>query len=576
MFHPALFVSRLQTRNTGDLLCSPLLYFRRSYPGAVQTEVHFPRGGRLGPLRRGKLRLLRDSAQIVILGGGGLIGNNFHKKDMAFWSQGRAPTVIWGAGHNCQDLDTLEPGGPKGVATSTPDDSHYAQTIPFRAIGIRDWGPGFTWVPCASCLHPALGKTPKDNGRVLFGMHLDIRKNERMLHDILQRATGDYDVVFNDEPADVIFGKLRDARYVVANSYHLAYWATLLGKPVVVVGGGTKVRLLKHPVTVANPATWPEALDRAARYPNALEECRDRNNDFHKFIQENYVESKIWPRLRSSFSAPVQERRREFAAFKHPLPAIVATRVPKVVHFIVNPSPNTTTRHFNILHCLAIQSVAERFKPEQILFHCNNAPDNDYFQRIRHLVSMTPLSESDLECCDRSHGTNIVRLRKLYETGGIYLSLDTVTVRSFEPFLDRSFTIGLLGKHPVLGFSNAVMVAAPRDNFVGEWLERSEQRFEQADLGLADPVWQLPYLMWRSGKHSINVEAFDQLNWPLWDDAGMRLMFERRHSCAGAYCHHLWQSTSVPKYFPDEPYLDAIARLQHMNSTYTRLIAEFI
>ena len=252
-------------------------------------EVHFPRGGRLGPVRRAKLRLLRDSAQAIIVGGGGLIGNSYFAEDLAFWAGGRTPAIIWGAGHNSQNIDTREAGSPKELATSTPDASHYQQVLPFQLIGIRDWGPGFTWVPCASCMHPALQVSKTDRGAVVFGMHLDLRKDDKTLRAIIREAKSDYEVVFNDEPMEEIIGKLISARYVVANSYHMIYWATLLGKRVVAIGGGTKIRLMKHAATFATPTNWVQALESAVVHSDALEECRDRNRDFNASVVDRFT-----------------------------------------------------------------------------------------------------------------------------------------------------------------------------------------------------------------------------------------------------------------------------------------------
>lgn len=577
MLRPVLFVYRLRTNNTGDHLSCPLLYFGRSYPTAIRMEVHLPRGGRLDPVRRAKLRFLRDSAQAIILGGGGLIGNTFHAEDLGFWAGGRTPTIIWGAGHNSEGIDAHEIGHPQGLATSTPDESHYAQVIPCQSIGIRGWGPGFTWVPCASCMHPALQLSRSDNGQVVFAMHLSLRKDEEALRTILEGAANDYGLVFNDEPMNVIIGKLRDARYVVTNSYHLAYWATLLGKRVVVIGGGTKVKLLKHAATIATPTTWQAALESTIAYPDALEECRDRNRDFNASVLDRFIKRRTRSGTRPNFVDPVEARTHDFEIFKQHLPPITKSKVPKIVHFIFDPSPRRAAKLFNIMHCIAIQSVAARFNPEQIFLHFGQLPSGDFFERIKSLVTLCPLSSAENDSlqgeCGSWRRSSIIRLRKLYQMGGVYLDLDTVTVRSFEPFLDNSFTIGVLGHTPVLGFCNAVMAAAPGDAFVGEWLNRYEQGNVRRWL---DSTVQLPYLMWRSGKHSINVESFDKFNLPLWDEKGMKIMFERRHHFEGAYCHHLWQSISGPRYFPDEAYPNAVARLRRMNSTYSRLAAEFL
>jgi hypothetical protein len=295
MLRPIIFVNRrseLADHNVGDQLCSPLLYFGGFYPRGYRAEILLRNRGRRDRLKYAVLSRIRDAAEAVVIGGGGLLGNSYFRNGLKFWTEGPAPKILWGAGHNSHD-------GPTAVADWVPDECDYEQLKSFAAVGLRDWVHGFGWVPCSSCMHPLLREPQGSAYDVVFAMHLELRQNREIMNLILRRAPNSYDVVFNDEPPEIFLGKLRRARLVVTNSYHAAYWATLLKKAVVVIGGGTKVRLFKHAVLTGSPSDWPEVARQATIYPTALEECCDANSDFNASVIRKFIRGSRIPRARS-------------------------------------------------------------------------------------------------------------------------------------------------------------------------------------------------------------------------------------------------------------------------------------
>jgi hypothetical protein len=75
---------------------------------------------------------------------------------------------------------------------------------------------------------------------------------------------------------------LGGANTVVTNTYHGAYWATLLNKKVVVYKPwSSKFHTLKYTPTFANESNYREAIASATnRSPNFLAEARAINEDF--------------------------------------------------------------------------------------------------------------------------------------------------------------------------------------------------------------------------------------------------------------------------------------------------------
>jgi hypothetical protein len=200
---------------------------------------------------------------------------------MRFWSSFEGvPKVLWGVGHNSHNIYSID------ELDANPLD--YEPCRLFEKIGVRDWGTGFPWVPCASCMHAELSKPVSYAGNILAALHVDTRGSKEYISDLLSQSSDPIDVVFNDAPLDVYIEKLRSARAVVTNSYHASYWSTLLKKPVVVVGGGSKIRAFKHRPVMASHSSWVGKMEEAEIYPFALEECRERNLEFCKDIVSSY------------------------------------------------------------------------------------------------------------------------------------------------------------------------------------------------------------------------------------------------------------------------------------------------
>jgi len=67
---------------------------------------------------------------------------------------------------------------------------------------------------------------------------------------------------------------------VVTNSYHGAYWATLLGRRVVAIPNMSKMYRFKHAPVIGRAQDWRKLAALAVAYPEALAECRAANLAF--------------------------------------------------------------------------------------------------------------------------------------------------------------------------------------------------------------------------------------------------------------------------------------------------------
>lgn len=236
---------RRNRNNVGDLRCGPAEYV--DFLHAFKTiEIFRCR------------RPMKLADKPVIVGGGGLFGNEFFadQLDNIVRSQPKL-LVCWGAGQNTHHSASVQ----------------YPDVLKrFDLVGLRDHGNPYEWVPCVSCLHPAFDKTYAIKHDVVLYNHSEFAS--------LQGAG--FPELSNDETdLDKIIAFLGSGATVLTTSYHGAYWATLLGRKVVVLDAfSSKFHAFRHAPALVASDTWQEGIRKAVTYPDALAESRDANQAF--------------------------------------------------------------------------------------------------------------------------------------------------------------------------------------------------------------------------------------------------------------------------------------------------------
>ncbi len=244
-------VHRINPLNTGDIWSAPLRYV----PTGRGIEVRF-------------FDIYEDAAKIdpqhpVIIGGGGLFREPSGCRELVHQivTQARSQVIIWGAGLNTELLFNRD-RFPGWVGDAT-------------LCGVRDYQFSFPrWVPCVSCLNSVFDRVyPIEHDVVLYyGVPLPIHGLPTKCCQ--EGATLEEAIRF-----------LASGETVVTNSYHGAYWATLLGRKVVLIPNQdySKFAFLKHQHVCASAFNWKELVPHARRY-DALRECREANLRFAKDV----------------------------------------------------------------------------------------------------------------------------------------------------------------------------------------------------------------------------------------------------------------------------------------------------
>ncbi|WP_367957678.1 polysaccharide pyruvyl transferase family protein [Aquibium pacificus] len=142
----------------------------------------------------------------------------------------------------------------------------------FDLVGLRDWGTQYPWAPCPSCLLARFDEPPEISRHEIV-----VYEHKRIPVPIegLPRLSN------NGSDIEKVLSFLASAEVVITNSYHGAYWATLLGRRVVAIPNMSKMYRLRHAPVLSVAERWRRAVDLAEPYPKALAECRSATLDFY-------------------------------------------------------------------------------------------------------------------------------------------------------------------------------------------------------------------------------------------------------------------------------------------------------
>lgn len=232
-------VSHVNLPNLGDRLCRPDLYFDLPLASNVGW-YEIPPGN-------------------CLVGGGGAI--HWRLEDLGLSDR---RVITWGTGWVYREFRLLP--RPDGI----------------ELYGSRDWGQydADYWVPCASCMHEAFDREYEIEREVVGFWNPDF-----------DRPSIDIPYIENRADEHEVFAWLASAETVITSSYHGAYWASLLGRKVLLVdiysGKFTHFHSSMQPLVVT-AENWREAKPVASS--GALERCREANRKFYALVRERMTE----------------------------------------------------------------------------------------------------------------------------------------------------------------------------------------------------------------------------------------------------------------------------------------------
>ena len=244
-----VFVNKFKTKNTGDREICPYDYFPEYFNQYVVQRIDID-----------DIDKVFFKNAVFILGGGGMIDQNDNWNRWINILAEKHPVIAWGIGFNHHyDAPALK------------------TALNFKKlalVGLRDFDKGYPYLPCVSCLKKELDITAPIKREIGCITHYENTKHHF-----------DWPTIYNNAPFQDLIRFIAESRVIVTNTYHMVYWATLMGKKVILYKPFSNRfdALQFKPVTYSGDIT--SDIKKANVYPKALAECRQRNIAFFEKVK---------------------------------------------------------------------------------------------------------------------------------------------------------------------------------------------------------------------------------------------------------------------------------------------------
>ncbi len=274
--------------------------------------------------------------------------------------------------------------------------------------------------------------------------------------------------------------------------------------------------------------------------------------------------------------------------------------IPNILHFVFGMAPDFGGKPFSLVHYIAVKSAVELNKPAAAIFHYQFEPQGEWWGKAKPMLTLNKIIAPEQIMGNKlyhvAHKADVVRLQALKETGGIYLDLDTISVKPLTDLLNHSFAIGKELRAAYVpknwrqrlkyksgwvkkntegstGLCNAVLLSEKNSAFVNLWLEEYKSF---RSLG-RDKYWNEHSVIVPQQLAARHPDKLTQLSpyvfhYPLYDEAGLRSMFEEVNDFPGACLHHLWESFAWEKYMSKLTAENIMTR----ETTYNRIARKFL
>jgi SAM-dependent methyltransferase len=223
--------------------------------------------------------------------------------------------------------------------------------------------------------------------------------------------------------------------------------------------------------------------------------------------------------------------------------------IPKILHYTFGMAKDFGGKPWSLVHHACLKSAVERIKPEKVFFYYEFEPSGPWWALSRSLI--TPIEiKAPREIFGKplihvAHRSDVVRLQKLLEHGGIYLDADVLVQRNFDDLLNESTVLGSEGEGAEFGMANAVILAEPNAPFLARWLDGYRSfRSKGMDKYWSEHSVKLPAKLAKDYPSEITVLPHKAFYWPLWTTEHLEWIYDSTKSIPldCTYANHLWES----------------------------------
>ena len=141
-------------------------------------------------------------------------------------------------------------------------------------------------------------------------------------------------------------------------------------------------------------------------------------------------------------------------------------KIPNIMHFIFGLKPQN--EEFLFIYYLSILSAYIVNSPEKIYFYYHYEPYGEWWNRLKEKIPVIVFEKVELpthigkkEIKHFAHKADWIRMNKLYERGGVYMDIDTITVKNYKKLLKNNTVLGYEIKKDDL-ICNAIMMTVQK------------------------------------------------------------------------------------------------------------------
>ncbi len=224
--------------------------------------------------------------------------------------------------------------------------------------------------------------------------------------------------------------------------------------------------------------------------------CETDNDMFDKLVlinENNYNDISLQNRLKIIEN---NELNRCFGQLLNEIKMIhdinLIDTIPNIIHYIFGLIPQVND--FSFVYFMSIYSNYVINRPYIIYFHCQYEPHGYWWNKAKKYIKINYINAGDntnnqmkwgkKSIVKYAHKADKLRLEILNKYGGVYMDIDTITIRPYHHLINDvniDFVIGIqeenyLNRDSTL-YCNAILMSKKNSPFIQKWMEMYENYF---------------------------------------------------------------------------------------------------
>ena len=214
-----------------------------------------------------------------------------------------------------------------------------------------------------------------------------------------------------------------------------------------------------------------------------------------------------------------------------------------ICHFVFGMEKQTEELLFT--HYIAVYSAYLINNPDTIYFYYHYEPYGTWYDTLKLIPNLKlvkidiPTHIGSKEIKKTAHKADWVRMNILFNSGGIYLDIDTICVKPWQHLLNKDV---VLGKEIPNGICNAIMCTKRKSDFFKLWLDKYESHFNPN--GWREASIELPEKLSKNFPDLLTLKEADVFFLPNYNKTH-KIFVDNNEIPKNIISLHLWETFSL-------------------------------